>query len=282
METRRRKQNVTRYCPPGVIPLEIWDLWVGERTLWERMQEPSFPQILVRCLVELRRGEGATRSEGPVPRRVAGFDSLFVSGGRAKETTVRAALSNLGLPVVYSATPDFPARVQADALLRDRRAAAGWVVDLGQTSLKISSRDAERVFARDFTSLPVRTGNGTEQIAQQRSVLRDWVAQSLRAFSRDSAPPEGVFFSLPSRLDAAGVPEGSSYIGMAGDAELVADTLDRAGLEPRVVLTGNDAELASLEALAEPDLRARDKTLVLTLGFGVGATLVCWSEVRNG
>ncbi len=68
------------------------------------------------------------------------------------------------------------------------------------------------------------------------------------------------------------MPEGSSYIGMKGDASLIPDSLDLAGLSPRIALLLNDAELAAVSAGVDP--RVRGKVLVLTIGFGVGAALL--------
>jgi predicted NBD/HSP70 family sugar kinase len=60
---------------------------------------------------------------------------------------------------------------------------------------------------------------------------------------------------------------------MAGDASLIADAIDASGIRARFVLAINDAELAALDALAEPALKSSAKTLVITLGFGLGAAL---------
>ena len=86
MEAHRGNETITRYRPPGVIPLELWDLWVNGRTLWETMNGGNFPDVLCGIIQKLRRGEGETRSKGPVPDVIKGFDSLFVSGRRSQET----------------------------------------------------------------------------------------------------------------------------------------------------------------------------------------------------
>ena len=84
--------------------------------------------------------------------------------------------------------------------------------------------------------------------------------------------PAGIVCALPSRLDALGNPEGSSYIGMKDDISLLPDALALAGLHRTAVLTLNDAELAAVSARLHPLLRP--PTLVLTIGFGVGAALI--------
>ena len=85
-------------------------------------------------------------------------------------------------------------------------------------------------------------------------------------------PPEPLVVALPSRLDDAGVPEGSSYIGMAGDALLLPDVVAAAGLGDTGILVLNDAELAAHSARLTARVQAG--TLVLTIGFGVGAALL--------
>lgn len=252
--------------------LELWDLWVGDRILWELMLEPEFPEVLRRVIAQLRRGEGATRLEGPVPAALAGFEALLVSGRRAEEPAIRAALSALDFPVRYTSAPHFPGQTEALRRLQREGFAHPWVCDLGQTSVKLGAASHRLRRARDLAWLPVRTGDPHESIPEQRQRLRAWLDESLRAFARTTAGPDAVIFALPSRLDDASIPEGSSYIGMGGDGTLIADVMASAGLAPRVILAMNDAELAALEAIDDTGTRPA-KTLVLTLGFGVGAAL---------
>jgi hypothetical protein len=271
MEANRRNERITRYRHPGIIPLELWDLLVNGRILWEAMQENDFHEVLCRIVLTLRRGGGETRSEGHVPEVIAGFDSLYVAGGRSQETAIRSALSGLELPVGFSQTPEHPGEKQGLHLLASY--GTGWLCDLGQTSLKICAGSGRMQFQRNLERLPVRTDDPGESVQEQRRQLRGWLSESLRTFSSKPNVPEAILFAMPSRLDDAGVPEGSSYIGMAGDDSLIIDAIDAAGMAPRRVLLVNDAELAALDALAESGLQGGAKTLVITLGFGLGAAL---------
>ena len=108
---------------------------------------------------------------------------------------------------------------------------------------------------------------------EQRLELRRFLAEHLQA-SATNIPVEGLVIALPSRLDDDGVPEGSSYEGMAGDATLVRDTLEMAGLTDVPVWLLNDAELAAESARMHPAVDAQKRTLVITLGFGLGAALL--------
>ena len=262
---------VTRYRSPAIIALELGDLWVGDRNLWYAMQEKTFPEVLCGVIQSLRRGEGATESEGPVPAIIQGFDSVYVAGGGSQDPALRAALGTLDMPVSFSRTPDYPGEGQGLSLLA--RTGPGWVCDLGQSSFKVCASERMR-FERDVQRLPVRTDEAVESIEDQRRQLRDWLSGSLRAFASKYPAPAAMLFALPCRVNDAAVPEATSYIGMAGDDTLIADSLAAAGLNPVQVLVLNDAELAALDALGEPELEHCEKTLVLTLGFGLGAALV--------
>jgi hypothetical protein len=256
-----------------VIALELWDLLVNGRVLWETMQEPGFPETLCRTIAALRRGQGETRSEGRVPDAIAGFDSLYIAGGRSREPQIRSGLETLGLPMAFSQTPDFPGEIGGHRLLTGFPSGTGWLCDLGQTSFKICTPAARMQFRRDLQRLPVRTDGPGESAPEQRRQLREWLSESLGNFLKQAAAPNAILFAMPSRLDDAGVPEGSSYIGMAGDGLLIPDAMMAAGMTPRRVLVMNDAELATLDALDEAALRSCAKTLVITLGFGLGAAL---------
>lgn len=274
METHRRNEAVTRYRPPRVTPLELWDLWVEDRVLWETMLEPDFPAILGLAIETLRRGQGRTRNEGQVPGVIAGFDSLYVAGRRSSEASIRASLFALEMPVVFSTTPDHPGQNEGLRLLRGLGSTTGWICDLGQSCFKISCATHRMQFERDLKRLPIGIGGPEESLRDQRRELREWLTECIRVFATNAGLPDALLFALPSRLDDQAVPEGSSYIGMAGDRSLFADVIDAGGLNPREVLAINDAELAALDALAEPALGLQTKTLVITIGFGVGAALV--------
>jgi hypothetical protein len=263
--------------------MELWDMRVGSRILWETMLEPQFPALLRQTIEMLRRGEGETRSEGLVPTIIAGFDALFVAGGRSGEPAIRSSLLALGLPVFFSQTPDYPGSEEGLRLLEDSGSVNGWVCDLGQTAFKISSRTQRMKFERDVKRLPIRTDDLGESIAGQRHEMRRWLTESLRSFATVAGSPDALVIALPSRLNESAVPEGSSYIGMGNDAALIGDVMNAFAVDrarPRRVWVMNDAELATLEALRVPASRSRKKTLVVTLGFALGAALVMPEERR--
>lgn len=250
--------------------LELWDLWADDRILWDCMGEANFGAALADALKRLQRGDGATRSEGPAPDCVRGFESVFVTGGGAFSVveSLQAGPWNL-ITDSWSSQAPHPG---GETLLA-KHCLAGWTLDLGQSALKIWGAGHSGRWDRDLARLPVRTGSMEQRTAEQREELRRFAGGALQAFAKETASmPQGLVFALPSRLDDMGMPEGSSYIGMRGDRSLVQDVLARADMTSTRALVLNDAELAAVAAQASG--RTRGRTLVLTIGFGIGAALI--------
>lgn len=303
-----------RICPEGILPLELWDLRVADGILWDHMRSADFGRVLREGLVRLRQGTAATRSEGLLP--ALRFDAVLLSGGGAT-AVVQELRKGPWSAVHVSGDPDFAGEAGGLALLKEHHL-TGWVMDLGQSSLKIGAGGLRRIWQRDLSRLPIRGGTVDPVLeTRQRSELRNFIAgalmdcrQYLTDFpddERDRFPlanpfmgvhsppvrpdrpevdpcrregsgppltdaPAGIVCALPSRLDDLGNPEGSSYIGMKDDISLLPDGLALAGLHRTAILTLNDAELAAVSARLHP--LVRPPTLVLTIGFGVGAALI--------
>jgi len=236
------------------------------------MPDADFPELLLEALRTLHAGGAATRSDGPAPAEVRGFEALFIGGGGAESAALRDAVLKAPWPVVFSEECRFVGEKGGFHLLamHDR---PGLVVDLGQTQLKVAAPGRRWTFQRDFTRLPMREDRASESVSEQRMELRRFIGESLRECAAGTSVG-GLVIALPSRLDDGGVPEGSSYVGMAGDAALVEDALEIAGLQHATTWLLNDAELASLSARLHPGVDPRKRTLVLTLGFGLGAALL--------
>jgi predicted NBD/HSP70 family sugar kinase len=109
-----------------------------------------------------------------------------------------------------------------------------------------------------------------------RTATREWrrsfLASDLVTFLATLVAPSAVVVALPCALDDRGVPGSSSYPTLEGDITLVPDALARAGLSQVPAMVLNDAELAALAVRVDhPD---GEHTLVVTLGFGVGAAVL--------
>lgn len=264
-----------RILDPEIAPFEVWDLMV-DGSLWsQRFYEPDFPLALRNGIELLREGQGTTQSSGPVPRLVAGFEAVFLTGGRAGEQRPLAGLDGIATPFAIAEEGVFGGVAGGFHWLRSR-GLSGWVVDLGQSQLKLATPDRQWIFQRDSTRLRAAGEVSPFEIPVQRRRLREFVALKLQlARTGSQRAPEALVFALPTRLAADGTPLGGNYAGLRGYREMIPETLKLAGLSnvPSFVL--NDAELAAFSARADPRLAGFRKILVLTLGFGIGAALVC-------
>ena len=259
----------------GVVPLEVWDLVTECGPLWECRDLPDFPRLLMQAIEDLRVGRGL-RIGGALPAEVCRcVDFLFVGGGDTHRPGLAEALAGGTLPFYISPDGVFVGEAGGFALLREA-GLSGPVVDVGQTAIKVSTESQRLILPRRFEQLPLASvvGEGKEQF---RRGLREFVAGAIRQAlgCRQSPLPGGALvLALPCELDACCVPGPCSYPGLEGDAAFVEDVLHLAGLGGWTALVLNDAELAAASARRSPHVPADRTTLVLTLGFGVGAALL--------
>lgn len=263
-----RRNQIPRPCrlkPDGVEPVELWDLEVPGGILWEKQDDPDFPAILAAALGALQRGEARCRwSEGSL-EACRSFERVVLAGGRA------TSLPAMDFPVsVLPGGGGGPARIVAAA-----RGPGAWVLDLGQSTAKLSTGESYVERRRDLGWLPIRRPGTTDEdmdgrrrdVAEQRRALRRFLGEVIAEARAAHGDPASLLLALPCELSDV-VPGGSSYIGMAGDAELVADVAEAAGCRAEVL---NDAELAALAVLESEPV---GKVLIVTLGFAVGGALV--------
>jgi hypothetical protein len=259
---------------PEIVPLELSDLRVEGATLWEWSQGREFSSALRRALHLLNSGAGATGWNEPVPAILAGFEAVFVTGGRIEDLRLRGGLIDLPCPVLFGDETVFGGARGGFELLQ-ARGLSGWVADLGKSQLKLAAPGRRWSFPRDWARLRI-AGDvpPAEEPAQQRR-LREFVALKLQiAMAESGQRPRALVFALPAKLDDDGTPHRSNYAGMKADHMLLPDTLELAGLPALPLLVLNDAELAALGARSDARLAGFRKVLVLTLGFGIGAALI--------
>ncbi len=255
-----------RHRSADVVPLELWDLEVRGQSLIEARQAPDFRQRVAEAVALLRGGRACRRTGEPLDARAAMFDAVWLGGGAA--TAAMAETLKALLPVHLSPLGRFAGERGGLALLAAAGATAPLVVDVGQSAVKLSGAFGRAVVERDFVALPIAPDAFD---AASRAATRRFVADAI-ARTVTSAP-DGIVLALPSRLDDALLPEGSTYAGMAGDARFVDEVLRGVGdgIATHVL---NDAELAALSARAEAAFSPRATVLVLTLGFSVGGALL--------
>lgn len=243
--------KIRRFRPQGIVPLEIWDLELGDGLLYEK------PDRLPQALDLLRRGEARTRWSRSPLWAARDFDSLFLGGGR------RATPENPLFRVEISAEGEFVGEPGGIELLKRAGRSSGLVVDVGQSAIKVTSWGAETTrltIPRDAGQLPIRPPNVAEtDVAEQRRKARTFLARALRG-GRD------IVLALPCEIDDQGTPGRCSYGGWEGDDRLVADALRLAGAADAEVWLLQNSELAGLSCPA-----IGKRTLVVTLGYAVAA-----------
>ncbi|MBZ4419731.1 ROK family protein [Myxococcus sp. RHST-1-4] len=287
--------TLRRHVPPGITPLEVWNLPVLGHELWEllgtsRVEEArraGVPEsMLAFHLLPVLAGALAEL----VPRH--DVDAVWLCGGLAClegfEALVEEASAALACPVYVAEDPRF-APVRAGLRLLDApdatqprvqepsRPVHPVALDVGQTSIKCASPQALRVFERDTAALPLLfIGMPRPEDGHHIPAAVRFIAGALRAFAGQEAP-DALCLALPCPLDEALRPGGCTY-GWEGHTPLVADLLREAALPAPArggtVLVLNDAELAAEAARGDARLADSRRVLCLTLGFGPGGALL--------
>lgn len=240
------------YRHPDLQGLEVWQGIARHSTLHQlRHDKRAYCSGLDEFLGHLHAGTAQTAAGDPLGA-AAGFQRLLLAGGDAAE-----ASAALQWPNQLVAPGPFALRVGAEAIWREQ----GWwnpiAIDLGQTRLKILTPHTSQAIERDESFLPF--GRAALPDEEGRARLRQWLRRHL------PGEYDGVLLALPNAIDDHGAAESSTYPGLFGPVEPIFK--DLFGAVP--VIFGNDAILT---ARGYPPAFG-EKTLLLTLGFGVGAAL---------
>lgn len=258
-----------RWRHPRIQPLEIWDARIEGHTLFEWQRQPeSLPRVLDSLIGQLERGETTFPDARWSPLDFPHIDRVYVLGGGTLAAPMPPRLSERGLAVTVAPDPLFAAAI-AGATLAPR----ALVADVGQTALKVVFEGERAQHLRDFDELPIASELDEGAVAEVRERFVAFVAGALRAASART-PPEAVVLALPCALDGDLVADACSYPYPHPDPTLARDILAAAKLAALPALVLNDGELAAYAAARDPRLPAHGTTLVLTLGFGVGAALL--------
>lgn len=222
------------YRHPNLQGLEIWHGLARRATLYQlRNDKPAYFAALDEFLDDLHAGIAQT-AEGNSLHEAAGFERLIITGGEAAE-----ASAHLKRPHSLQNPGPFAARPGAEAVWRQFNWRNPLAIDAGQSRIKVMSKQASFWIER------------TDIIEAIRPVI----------------PKEcdGVVLALPTGINEKGEAGPCSYAGLYGPIEPIFRDLF-AG-KPWAVC--NDAVLA---ARGYPPAN-NEKTLILTLGFGIGAAL---------
>jgi hypothetical protein len=251
---------LVRHRDPRVVPLEVWDLVIDGATLYEADRGVGFGAVLGRAVEQLIDGVAVSESWPAFPEACREIRRVVLVGGAARTVVWRGRV-----PALVARDAELCAERGGRAILA-RAGVRGLVVDLGQSRLKIHG-PRRRVLARDLGRIPI---SGRPVDGRGRDALLEFVAGALREAAADEMP-EALVLALPCEIGADGAVGTCSYPWEAGEP-IVHEILMRAGLAGVPGWLLNDAELAAI-GVAE-DEPGPGVTLVLTLGFGVGAALV--------
>ncbi len=252
------------YAEPRLRGLELWRAISGGASLYQlRERKTEYFTALREFLLQLHRGECAVDDprETEALRGAAGFARVIVCGGEAMHAALGPILCAEPLPFALAIDGGgmYASRRGALEVFRSMQWRRGVALDLGQLQLKVMTAGGSRCLPRDDLRLPF--GAHALEAATGRERLRDFLRRGLAEIAQ---PPDGVVLALPVALDRDGVAESSTYPGLFGPVEpIFAELFDC----PWVVL--NDAVLAALGFRPAPPR----KTLVVTLGFGIGGAL---------
>lgn len=273
--------DIRRHRVPGVTSLEVWNLPVLGRELWELLGAPR---------VEADRRAGipeAGLASQLLPALTGALellvrrhtvDAVWLSGGllclEGFGPALVEATASLPCSVHVADEPRFAPVLAGLRMLAPLKPTSPLALDVGQTSIKCASSEALRVFERDTAALPLlfigmpRPADGHHVDAAVR-----FIAGALR--TSGTRPPDALCLALPCPLDAALVPGGCTY-GWEGRASLAEDLLREAGFggTEGTALVLNDAELAAEAAREDARLADARRVLCLTLGFGPGGALL--------
>ncbi len=238
---------------PGVRPLEIWDAPVAGQTLFAAQGRPDFPAHLARV---------ASRTCASDPARPS---QVYISGGAARREGLSEALTSAGLNVLLAAEP-----VHAAALAGSEVLPGCLCVDVGQTAIKVARRGHCTSIPRALSRAPLRDQVAPSEQIEARASTVEFFAEVFASLMRRCPPPPcaDILLALPCAIAPDGTLGECTYCWDSPDRHLPAELLSAfAGARVHLV---HDAALAAVAAVSDPRL-VPAPTLVLTLGYGVGA-----------
>ena len=254
--------SARRCRPERVLGLEVWDVMVAEQPLYLVAQE-RLPGAIVE-LVRLLCAGAARRRRGTLLPRLD-IDNVVLGGGAPLEEICAELVRHERSAQIFE-DPLWIAEPGGRALLSSLGAApAHAVLDVGQTSLKLSVDGERRRLMRPLQEVPLELHARDRLDAgrcRQRTI--DFLASALGAAPHLRA----LVLGLPCEIGDDLTVSGCSYPWPNGDGSLVQDLLRTARLQHVPCLVLNDAELAAASVALNAGV---DATLVLTVGLGVGA-----------
>ncbi len=250
------------YQHPGLTGLEIWHGVAKKASLYQlRTDKASYFEGLRAFLIDLHQGRAQTEDPQDTAglQAAKGFSRAIFCGGEAIHPMLREAMHHMPFAITVDKQGPYASRPGALAIMQELGWKNGVALDLGQTQLKVFTADDHALLPRDEERLPF--GANALDAATGQARLRQYLKDGLM----HAPQPDGVVLALPVALDAQGTARSATYPGLFGPIEPIFAPVF--GDTPWVVL--NDAVLAARGFHATP----KQKTIVVTLGFGVGGAL---------
>lgn len=236
----------------GIEALELWDAPVDGRPLQAWRHDPTFPRRLATLARARLEAEGA--------------QAVVLTGGGAARAQVDAMLE-LGL---HSTIADDPLYLAARGGRHLVQPVAVLCADLGQTSLKLhDGRRGWRV-ERDLARAPRLDDVPPARRAAARDQTLRWIAQAIGQLE----PTATLVLGVPAELGPEGWPLACTYVWDDPDPRWRDDLAAALGLAPACLHLINDAVMAAAAVDRWLGPAPREATLVLTIGYGVGAAVL--------
>jgi hypothetical protein len=252
-----------RYRDPRVIPIEIWDVLIDGVPLYRIARDIQFGRALARGVECLLSGSATNEAGEGFPDACREIERVVLTGGGAREIVWPSTRLHVG----WADELDHAAAAGGRVVLASKGADNGLVVDIGQSRLKISSNARRDIYVRDVNEIPISLrpidGRG-------RAELVAFVAQAIKTTAAGTKF-DGAVCALPCAVDDSGALGTCTYPWRADD-EIVTEIAHAAGLLDIPVWLVNDAELAAIGIACQSTFAGT--TLVLTVGFGIGAALI--------
>ena len=288
--------DLIRVHPPGVEPLEVWDVHLSDdaapsplpspngrgnlavgvegrvRPLYEFTDEAARAFALPRAIAVLRSGAATAWSGRVFPIACREIAHVAIGGGGASAFLARAIeAAGLGCTILDGGA--FAGGVGGarlvEATLGITSGAA--VVDVGQTAIKVEAHGRRARFEHDRRLIPNVDDLDARDLAAVRARFIDWRASALSSIA---PKPRALVLALPCEIADDGTLGGCTYPWRRGDRTLVPEVLARAHLGDVPCLLLNDAELAAASASLADGIPRDRTTLVLTIGMGIGGALL--------
>tara|TARA_B110001454_G_scaffold219179_1_gene250771 strand:- start:58389 stop:59129 length:741 start_codon:yes stop_codon:yes gene_type:complete len=243
------------YEHPKLRPLEIWHGQTSQGSLF-KVAEDYLDLALFEFLSKLYRGTATVLYESDQSALVhaKNFKTLYLAGGKAQ--LIFKKLANTDLPFDIKLIEDLTCLYAYDV-----------TIDWGQTTIKCYTPKGKQVWQRDLNQFPIRCSTSPQNISNTDSKIK--IRNQFSKLLGQSSPKK-IGLALPLKMDHQLNAEPSTYEGLEGNLKNLFAGITNADIEFM-----NDAVLTARQIYEQNHL-VPGKSLIVTLGYGVGAAL--WDE----